>query len=181
MGLLSALGFNKPGLRIDAPGGGSVIIPAPYEAFLPGDYRHRDTGAINAYRRYRSTMAGTNECDGALAVGRPSNFKDLAEFVRYNRGALTTSWSVAHESEGRWYGRPERFPEIAQDGPNGPELIGKLSVHLVGMLKVYDAPGALYAVNDRRGVMIAIWIFDRHGGERRARRLADDIAASWEA
>lgn len=179
--MLSLFGLGKGAQRSAIPGGpGSVLIPPPYEPVLPNDYRYRETGALTAYRRYHSTMAGTNESNGAIAVGRPSDFKDLAEFVRHARGALTTRWSVANESEGRWYGRPETFAELEQQGPNGPERTGKLSVHMVGVLKVYDAPAALYAVHDRRGVMIAIWIFDRDGGETRARRLADRIAASFE-
>jgi hypothetical protein len=180
MGLLSILGLSKPGLRVDIPGGpGSVVIPAPYDPFPPGDYRYRETGALTAYRRYHSTMGGYNESNGAIAVARPTDFKDLADFVRHARGALTSRWSVAHESEGHWYGRPEKFPERPEEGSNGPERIGMLSVHMIGW-RVYDAPGALYAVHDKRGVMIAIWIFNRDGGEKRARRLAEGIAASYE-
>jgi hypothetical protein len=179
--MLSLFGLGKRPVRTSIPGGpGSVLIPPPYEPVPPGDYRYRETGALTAYRRYHSTMGGYNESNGAIAIGRPADFKDLAEFVRHARGALTTRWSVANESEGRWYGRPETFPELPGEGPNGPERTGKLSVHMVGMLKVYDAPGALYAVHDKRGVMIAIWIFNRDGGDKRARRLAERIAASWQ-
>lgn len=181
MGMLSLFGLGKRAQRVGIPGGpGSVLIPPPYEVFPPDHHRYRNTGALTAYLRFHSTMGGYNESNGAIAVGRPADFKDLAEFVRHARGALTTRWSVANESQGRWYGHPETFAEIEQAGPNGLERTGKLSVHMVGMLRVYDTPGALYAVNDRRGVMIAVWIFNRDGGEKRARRLADRIAASFE-
>lgn len=181
MGLLSILGLNKPGLRVDLPGdgGGSVVIPAPYEPIPPGDYRYRETGALTAYLRHHSTMGGYNESNGAIAVARSAGFSDLADFVRHARGALTSRWSVANESESRWYGREEKLPELPTEGPNGAERIGKLSVHMIGW-RVYDLPGCMYAVHDRRGVMIAIWIFNRDGGETRARRLAEAIASSYQ-
>lgn len=180
MSLFAAPAFARAPQRTLLPrDGGSVILPKPYKAFPPGDYRHRDLDGLVAYRNWRSTMAGTNESDGGLAVAVPANFDSLERFVRYMRGTMTSRFANANESQGRWYGNPETFPETPGEGPNGPELVGKLQVHVVGWT-VYDAPGTMYAVNDRRGVMVAVWIFDKHGGEKQARRLAEKVAASFE-
>jgi len=178
MSLLAAPAFARATQRTPLPGGGSVILPNPYKSFPPGDYRYSHLDALVAYRNWRPTMAGANESDGGLAVALPSNFESLGLFVRSMRGAMTSRFSNANESEGRWYGRPETFPETPGEGANGPELIGKLQVHVVGWT-VHDAPGTMFAVNDQRGVMIAVWLFDRHGGEKQARRLAEKVAASF--
>jgi hypothetical protein len=176
--------FSVPALaapaRTPVPGGGSVILPSQYKPVLAGDYRYTERDLVIAHRRYHSTMAGTNESDGAIAVALPSKFKNLEDFVRHGRGALTLRWNYANESEGRWYGKPETFAETDGEGPNGPERTGPLSVHTVGWT-VYDDPAKLYAVNDRRGLMIAVWILDKHGGEKRARKFADSIAKSFQA
>ncbi len=161
------------------PGGGSVSIPSAYEPILEGDYRWRDRGVLVAYRHYRSMLSGTNECDGMIAAARADAFENLDAFISAARGALTTRWAYANESEGRWYGKPEKFAEEKRAGANGDEITGALKVHIVGFFDVYDKAGRLYAVNDRRGVMIAIWIFDSHGGEAKARKIADAVAASF--
>lgn len=67
------------------------------------------------------------------------------------------------------------------DGPSGPELQQELTVHLVGFWDVYDRPAHMYAVNHTSGLMIAVWIFDSHGGIQTARKLANEIAGSWVA
>lgn len=160
------------------PGGGSVRLPRPYKATAPGDHNHEIETLLTAYRNYRSTMAGSWECDGMIAVGRPERFESLADFVGTARGGLTTHWAFANESESRWYGKPEKFEEVESKGPNGAERRGRLVVHTVGWT-VKDLPARLYAVNDRRGVMIAVWIYEKHGGEKRAVQMAQAIAASF--
>ncbi len=178
MGLLAQFGIGGVA-GVNLPGGGAVFVPAPYLA-VPHDHRRAaDTGALIAYRKYHSTMAGSYECKGVIAIGNTGAFTDLAAFVRNARAALTTGWSNANESQTKWVANPEKFPETASEGANGPERIGPLKVRTVGWLDVYDDPGVLYAVADRRGVMIAIWILNRHGGERRARAVAERIAASF--
>lgn len=180
LGILSSLGLFGGRKKVAIPGGGSVTVPTPFEPVLPGDYRHANVGCLIAYRRHHSTMAGTRECNGMIAVGHTTDYSTIKDFKQTARAALTTRWAHAHESEGRWYGRPEIFPETTAEGPNGPELVGQLSVHMVGWT-VYDAPGCLYAVLDRRGPAIAVWIFNRDGGEKQARRHAERIAASYQA
>lgn len=178
MGRLAQFGIGGAA-DLSLPGGGSVFIPAPFIAIPLDDRRAADTGALVAYRKYRATMAGSHECKGVLVVGRAEAFADLASFVTNARAALTTSWSYAGESQTKWVANPEKFPEAASVGPNGPERIGLQKVRTVGWLDVYDDPGVFYAVADTRGVMIAIWMLNRHGGERRARAIAQRIAASF--
>lgn len=171
---LSAIQFWRRPAQVNLPDGGHVAIPPTYKPHPV------DAPLIAAYRKRRSTLAGTTECDGMIAVAHGAAFGTLKDFMQTGRGLLTTRWAYANESEGRWYGRPETFSETASSGANGEELVGKLVVHTVGW-RVYDDPGCLYAVNDRRGVKIAVWILNRHGGETAARRHAERIAASFRA
>ena len=163
-------------------GGGRVTLPPRYEAVPEGDYRWRDTGGVFAYRKYRSMASGTNECDGMIAVARSDAHASLDAFVNASRAALTTRWAFADETEGRWYGETDtRLPVERGAGPSGLELSGPLSVHMVGFFDVYDKPGRFYAVEHEAGIRIAIWIFDSHGGEARARKMAEGIAGSFSA
>lgn len=183
IGLVSALlapaAFAAPA-RTPLPGGGSIVIPGPYKQLPRAGGTDDGRTAVIAYRNYRSTMAGTRESDGGIAVALTSKFESLAVFVRAMRGTMTSRIAGANESQGQWYGRPETFPETSAEGPNGEERLGKLQIHVIGWT-VYDAPGTMYAIDDRRGVMIGVWIFDKHGGEKKARRLAGQIAESFEA
>ncbi|MBA4227343.1 MAG: hypothetical protein C0456_11995 [Hyphomonas sp.] len=160
--------------------GGRITLPPRYDVVAEGDYRWRDTGGVFAYRKYRSMASGTSECDGMIAVARSDAHASLDAFVSASRAALTTRWAFADETEGRWYGQPDtRLPVERRDGPLGPELTGPLSVHIVGFFDVYDKPGRFYAVEHEAGVRIAIWIFDSHGGEARARKMAAAMAKSF--
>lgn len=180
MGLLAQFGIGGVS-GVGLPKGGSVFVPAPYLAIPLDDRRAVDTGALIAYHKYHSTMAGSHECEGVLAIAGAAAFKDLAEFIINARAALTTSWSYASESQTKWVANPEKFPGTRAAGPNGPERVGLQKVRKVGWLDVYDDPGVFYAIDDKRGVMIAIWMLNRHGGERRARAMAERIAASYKA
>lgn len=160
--------------------GGRVTLPPRYEVVPEGDYRWHDTGGVIAYRRYRSMASGTDECDGMIAVARTDAHESLDTFVNVSRAGLTTRWAFADETEGRWYGKADtRLPVERRAGPFGPELSGPLSVHIVGFLDVYDKPRRFYAVEHEAGVRVAIWIFDSHGGEARARKMAGAIAKSF--
>lgn len=173
--------FAGPSRTVTLPGeGGRVTLPARYEPISEGDYRWHDTGGVIAYRNYRSMASGTDECDGMIAVARSDAHGSLDAFVNASRAALTTRWAFADETEGRWYGETDtRLPVERKDGPSGPELSGPLSVHMVGFFDVYDKPGRFYAVEHQAGVRIAIWIFDSHGGEARARKMAAAMAKSF--
>ena len=173
--------FAGPSRTVVLPGeGGRVTLPARYEPIPEGDYRWHDTGGVIAYRRYRSMASGTDECDGMIAVARSDAHESLDAFVNASRAALTTRWAFADETEGRWYGEADtRLPVERLNGPSGPELSGPLSVHMVGFFDVYDKPGRFYAVEHEVGIRIAVWIFDSHGGEARARKMAEGIAGSF--
>lgn len=180
MALLPLLAFGARTTRADLPGGGQVTLPARYELVAEGNYRWKSTGGITAYRNHRSMLSGTSECDGMIAVAREDQHGSLEHFVSASRAMLTTRWAFADETEGRWYGKEDtRLPVESRTGPSGPELSGPLSVHMVGTLRVYDKPGRFYAVEHRNGIRIAVWIFDSHGGEKQARKIAESIAKSW--
>jgi len=181
MALVSPPAFAERGKRTPLPDGSTVSLPAAYEPVFSGDYRWQDTGALVAYRNYRSMMSGTRECDGMIAVAPAEAHDSLDAFVTATRAALTTRWAFADETEGRWYGKEDtRLPVTRRDGPAGEELSGPLSVHVVGLLGVSDKPGRFFAVHHTRGLRVAVWIFDRHGGEKAARKIAGGIAASWQ-
>lgn len=172
--------FAGPSRTAALPGGGSVSLPSKYEVIREGDYRWRDTGGVFAYRNHRSMASGTSECDGMIAVARADAHPDLDAFVSAARAALTTRWAFGDETEGRWYGKADtRLPVERRDGPAGVELSGPLQVHIVGFFDVYDKPGRFYAVEHESGLRIAIWIFDSHGGEAAARRMAGKVARSF--
>lgn len=180
MALLPLLAFGARPVRATLPGGGQVTLPARYELVAEGNYRWKSTGGITAYRNHRSMLSGTSECDGMIAVARMDQHGSLDSFVSASRAMLTNRWSVADETEGRWYGKEDtKLPVERREGPAGPEISGVLSVHMVGTLKVYDKPGRFYAVEHKSGVRIAVWIFDSHGGEKKARKIAEAIAKSW--
>lgn len=172
--------FADTSRRAPLPGGGSITFPAKYAPVLEGDFRWRSTGGVIAYRNHRSMASGTRECDGMIAVARLDAHEDLDEFVNAARAALTTRWAFGDETEGRWYGKENtRLPVERRTGPAGPELSGPLSVHIVGFFDVYDKPGRFFAVEHQGGLRVAVWLFDSHGGERQARRIADAIVKSF--
>lgn len=180
MAILSVLGWGKAAPRAAVPGGGEITLPARYDLVPEGDYRWEDTGGLVAYRNHRSMMSGTSECDGMIAVARTDAHASLDDFINASRAMITSRWSVAHEIEGRWYGKEDtRRPVERRAGPSGPEISGELSVHMVGTLRVYDKPGRFYAVEHERGLRIVIWIFDSDGGEAKAKKIAAAIAKSF--
>lgn len=172
--------FADTSRRAPLPGGGSITFPAKYAPVLEGDFRWRSTGGVIAYRNHRSMASGTRECDGMIAVARLDAHEDLDEFVNAARAALTTRWAFGDETEGRWYGKENtRLPVERRTGPAGPELSGPLSVHIVGFFDAYDKPGRFFAVEHQGGLRVAVWLFDSHGGERQAGRMADAIVKSF--
>jgi hypothetical protein len=166
-------------------GGGSVVIPEPYNRkpsypTYAQKYEITDRVLI-AYRNWRSTMSGHPECEGMIAVGAHAEFPDLRDFMRTSRAGLSIQWSAADTVAGTsWTANEKKYPVEEREGANGPELVQLLAVHRVGLLDVYDDPALMYVVADRRGVHVAVWITSRQGGPRRALRLADRIAASFQ-
>lgn len=167
------------------PRGGSVLIPEPYDrkpSYPTYAEKHRvGDEVLIAYRNWRSTMSGHPECDGMIAVARAERFANLRDFMVKARGGLSIQWSHADTVAGTTFTPNERqYPVEERGGDNGPELVQLLAVHRVGFFDVYDDPALMYVVGDRRGVHVGIWITNRQGGARRALRLANGIAASFE-
>ena len=176
------MGFWRKKARAALPSGGTIAVPPGYLAVLPGQYNHEpEAQALIAYRNYHSTGAGSRECDGMIAISTAKDHESLEKFGQQAHAALTTDWSYASLKPGWFGGKHESYPKVKVDGPSGPELHQELMVHLVGFWDVYDKPGRMYAVNHKGGLMIAVWIFDSHGGIQTARRLADEITGSWVA
>ena len=170
---------------MDLPGGGSVLVPEPYnrKPSYPTYAEKHELGRdlLVAYRNWRSTMSGHPECDGMIAVGRIERFESFRDFVLKARGGLSIQWSAADTVPGTaWTSNEQRYPLEARDGEKGPELVQVLAVHRSGWLDVYDDPALLYAAGNRNGLNIAVWITNRQGGARRALHLVDRIAASFQ-
>lgn len=169
--------------RLPLPGGGSVIVPSPYDRkpSYPTYGEKIADEVLVGYRNWRSTMSGYPECDGMLGVSRTERFRDLERFAGTCRAGLSVQWSDADRIPGQaWDGNEKRYPTESSNGPDGPELIQQLAVHRVGFFGVYDEPAHMYAVQHRSGVSIALWLYDKHGGVATARRISQRIAASFE-
>jgi len=176
----SAFSFRKA-TRTPLPQGGSIILTSDYKAVVAGEFNHdASIEALIAYRKHRSTLAGSWECDGMVAISHDTHHENLRKFVQSAHGALTTSWAYADLKPGWFGGEHHSFPIVDVKGPHGPELERELAVHVSGFWDVYDKPARMFAMHHReRGLMIAIWMFDSHGGLRRARRMALEIAKSF--
>lgn len=169
---------------MNVPGGGSVLVPEPYDR-AP---RYPTYGARIAedvlvrYRNWRSTLSGHPECDGMITIARADRFDSLQEFMTTSRAGLSIQWSAADKVAGTaWTANKERYPVEQRDGERGPELLQALAVHRVGWFDVYDDPTLMYVAGDRNGLNIGVWITSGHGGARRASSLVQRIAASFES
>lgn len=166
--------------RATLPGGGSIVVPGPFKTKTEyPNYGDRAPDALIAYRNWDSTLSGHPDCDGMLAVGLPVRFDSLLRFVQSSGAALPSRWSSASTIPGQpWDGKEKQFPIERSEGPSGPELTRQLAVARSGLFSTYDEPAHMYAVQHRRGVNIAVWLYDKNGGVRGARALADQIATS---
>ena len=169
--------------RVPLPGGGSVIVPSPYRSKTDyPNYSDRAPEALIAYRNWDSTLSGHPDCDGMLAVGQPSRFESFERFVQKTSAALSIQWGDATKIPGQpWDGKEKLYPIERAEGTNGPELTRQLAVGRSGWFSVYDEPSHLYAVAHRGGVHVAVWLYDKHGGIKGARKIADAIAGSLQA
>ena len=171
--------------RMGLPGGGSVLVPEPYNR-EPGYPTYAEKHALGknmrvAYRNWRSTMSGHPECDGMIAIGRAERFESLMSFRQSARGGLSIQWADADRIPGQaWDGNEKRYPAEQNVGPSGPQIVQMLSVNRVGFLDTYHWPALMFVAGDRNGLHIAVWIADAHGGARKAERLVNAIAASFE-
>lgn len=167
--------------RQGLPGGGSVIVPSPFDK-KPGypTYADRTGGnVLIGYRNWRSTLSGYPECDGMLGVARNDMVRDLAEFVVSCRGGLSVQWSDSDVIPGQpWDGNEKKFERVLS--PAGDEMTQQLSVHRVGFFRPYDEPSCLFAVRHAAGISIAMWLYKKHGGLDGARKTALRIAASFQ-
>lgn len=169
--------------RSPVPGGGSVAVPSPFRVKTDyPNYADRVPDALVAYRNWDSTLSGHPDCDGMLAVGLPSRFASLDRFVQQAGAALSGLWGASTQIPGqRWDGKEKHFPLERAEGPEGPERTRQLAVPRSGWLGTYEEPSHLYAVAQRRGLLVATWLYDKHGGLDGGRRLAAQLAASFQA
>lgn len=180
IGILPMVPPASASARATLPGGGSIVVPEPYTTKTEyPNYADRAPDALIAYRDWDSTMSGHPDCDGMLAVGLPARFASLDVFVQTSSAALSSRWSSASTIPGQpWNGKEKLFPIERAEGPSGLELTRQLAVTRSGLFGTYDKEARMYAVQHRRGLCIAVWIYDKDGGVRRARALADQIVAS---
>ena len=169
--------------RTPAPGGGSIVVASPYQSKTDyPNYADRVPEALIAYRNWESTLSGHPDCDGMLAVGLPTRFESLDRFVQRPGAALSSRWGDATNIPGQaWTGNEKRYPMERGDGPQGPERTRQLAVQRSGWFSMYDEAARLHAVARQRGLYIAVWLHDKHGGVRAARQLAARIATSFQA
>ncbi len=174
--------FAHAQTRTPLPGGGSIDLPSPYRSKTAyPNYADRVPDALIAYRNWDSTISGHPDCDGMLAIGLPTRFESLDRFVLLSRAALSSRWGDATKIPGQpWDGKEKLFPIERADGPEGAERTQQMAVTRSGWLSTYEEASHLYAVAHRRGLHIAVWLYDKHGAVRGARKVADQIAASFQ-
>lgn len=161
--------------RSALPGGGSVLIRAPYRPALATDYFHvPGVDALVAYRNRRYRASGNAECDGMIAVARSERAAEIEAFEMNARAALTTSWAFAGERPAPWGDDRGSIPLEEAEGPGGREAIRELALHLVGIFGTYSKPARFCAVERRIGLKIGVWIFESHGGVARAKARRRD-------
>lgn len=183
IGSLPLFSLASAQTRTPLPGGGSIVIPAPYKSKTDyPNYADRVPEALVAYRNWDATLSGHPDCDGMLAVGLPARFESFERFVQKSGAALSGRWGDASKIPGQpWDGKEKHYPMERSDGPDGPERTRQLAVPRSGFFSTYDEPARLFAVQHRRGLHIAVWIYEKHGGTRGARKLVDQIATSFQA
>lgn len=169
---------------MELPGGGSVLVPEPYNR--KPDYptyagkRGLERDALVAYRNWRPTMSGHPECDGMIAVGRAERFGSLNAFRLHACGGLSIQWADADRIPGQaWDGNEKRYPAEETVGADGLQIVLLLSVNRVGFLKAYHQSALMYVAGNRNGLHIGVWIADIHGGAKKADRLVRSLAASF--
>lgn len=167
------------------PGGGSVLMPEPYNRIpaYPTNAEKYGLGKdmLVAYRNWRSTLSGHPGCDGMITVGRSERFDSLQAFKNASRAGLSIDWLDADRIPGQvWDGKEKSYPVEAKTTVEGPELLQQLAVHRSGFFDVYDDPALMYVAGNRNGLHIAVWITDRQGGLRRALQRVSRIAISFE-
>lgn len=168
---------------MQVPGGGSVAIPAPYnrKPSYPTYGERAADRVLFCYRNWRATMSGHPECDGLVAVARAEAFPDLRAFKAACSIGLSIQWAHADTIPGQaWTGNEQRYPVEEHAGPEGPEMVQLLCVHRVGFFGVYDDPALMLVAGFRNHAHVGVWITDRQGGARRAVRLVNRIAASFQ-
>ena len=102
--------------------------------------------------------------------------------MQQSAAALSIRWSDATRIPGQpWDGKEKHYPMERGDGPEGPERTRQMAVPRSGWFGTYDEAAHLYAVAHRRGLHIAVWLYDKHGAVRGARKVADQIAGSFQA
>lgn len=183
IGGLSLFSVAYAQTRTPVPGGGSVVVPAPFKSKTDyPNYADRVPNALVAYRNWDSTLSGYPDCDGMLAVGLPARFESFDRFVQQSGAALSSRWGDASKIPGQpWDGKEKHYPMERSDGADGAERTRQLSVPRSGFFSTYEEAAHLYAVAHRRGLHVAVWLYDKHGGVRGARKLADQVVASFQA
>lgn len=137
--------------------------------------------ALVAYRNWDSTLSGQPDCDGMVAVGLPARFAALDRFVQQAGAALSALSGASSELPGqRWDGKEKHSPFERADGPDGPERTRMPAVPRSGGFSTYHEPAHLYAVAHRRGLLVAAWIYDKHGGVDSGRKLAAQLVATYQ-
>lgn len=124
-------------------------------------------------------MGGYTECDGLINVARRETFGALDTFATQSEGAATTRWQTGNLMPGWTSYESERFPVLHQAGPYGAERVQRLCVHVIGFLRARNLTAWRVAFDHPSGLMIQVWIFEKHGGLQQASRLAGEIAASF--
>lgn len=152
------------------------MIPRGYTANQRRSFRQ---SSIVLYRKLKHTLGGYEECDGMINVARRDRFSDLDAFAVETESAATTRWQYGKLKPGWTSFESEKFPVRSGDGPAGHERIQELSVNTPGFFKATVNVGWRVAVEHSAGLLVQVWLFEKHGGIQGAWKLVDEIAGSF--
>ena len=163
-------------LRIELPGSGSVHTPRCYASDQRRSFR---ASSIALYRKLRHTLGGYEECDGLISMARRDAFSDLDAFATETENSATTRWLHGDLRPGWTSFEGKKFPIQRNEGPAGRERIQELTVNTSGLFKATVNVAWRVALEHRTGLLVQVWLFEKHGGIATARKLADEITASF--
>lgn len=163
-------------VRVQLPGGGSILAPKGYATDFS---RSKRASSAVIFRRMRNNLGGYAQCDGLINIARRDQFADLDAFAVATEDVATNEWLYGNLKPGWTSFESERFPVSYADTPSGRSRSQELSLNTPGFFRARVNKGWRIAFDHPAGLLVQVWLFDRDGGHAGAAKLAGVIAESF--